>query len=518
MKADRSAMPDATREELDLVYAEAFTAEHQMLSEQPADEVTGIDDFPIGGTLDEITGFERSVCGAFFYHPAEMIEQWRILTAGIHEPGKAVITRERHRAFIRRILAMIKAGLPIDPISFHKHSTLEERDACGGMGYVCEHGRYYFSLQSSRHHLSLLVDDYRRRALIEVTEKVAGKVAVGADVNAAIAELAEKTKSLLRSNNTMQSMDYNTVADIMESLIKPEAVTTVPSFFRAVAETAGDYQRGQISLIGGPSGTGKTAHAMQEIEHFLGKGLVVDAFLMESSQEQFVSRALSRRRLIHGRRIINRSFTQDDTRAMFSEIEELAKFENQLYMAPRALYSALDIAAMVQERKQRTGQPCDAIVVDYLGRMKACNPKHSATEYDAIHENVAHLWNLAAQENAALILYSQLTMEAVRHSFHGSSKVPSIGAFKGGAPTEAAKMALILYKDEQDMLAGPQVVEQKLVICKANDGGTGVVHSLFLKPYAMHIEDTCDHDRTPYAAHLRSLGFELHQLRKDGRK
>src|SRR5690606_35860444 len=96
------------------------------------------------------------------------------------------------------------------------------------------------------------------------------------------------------------------------------------------------------------------------------------------------------------------------------------------------------------------------------------------------------------------------------------SRFPGIGAFRGGVVTEYAKVVIILHKDEQEMLKANQpVVEQHIVICKANDGASGAIQSLFLKPFAMHIEDGDIKDRLRFREHLEALHFDINTPRKD---
>jgi replicative DNA helicase len=321
----------------------------------------------------------------------------------------------------------------------------------------------------------------------------------------------------MRAETAMATPTADVCNDEIDRMITEEATgDDIPTSFRAFAEHVGEYKRGQITLVGAPPGFGKTAWAMQEIQSALTAGFVVDAFLMESSKAQFSERWVMRNGAVTGGKFKRKSYTQDDFKAISDCMAMLNKFENQFYMAPMENYTVAAIDALIQARKTNTGQPCDFIVIDHLDCLSVKREKGQG-QYEAMKDAVLQLRGMAARENAAMLLMGQLNVDAVKNTVGQANKFPTLDAFRGGTPVEAAKVVVILNKDKQVMLDGSPVVEQQIVICKANDGNTGYIRSLFLKPFAMHIEDV-GNNRQHYAKWLNALKFDMNYQRKDMRR
>ena len=464
----------------------------------------------------DIAGYERSVCGAMYVYPESMISVWRAKVGAIPNPGNALFFFDRTRAFFKNALMLHKRGLNIDPVTMARELPRSDLEAMGGLAYAIGHVDFCFSLEASVNHLDAMIRAYKTRQFREICQIAAETSTSIEDLNSTIALLNEQATKLLTTNTELITPTEDLCVDVIERLtIEKDSSSDIPTSFRSVADFVGDYKRGQITLIGAPPGNGKTAYAMQEIECALKHSFIVDAFLMESSFDQFSERYLMRNYAIRGGKFKSKFFTVDDHRGIQEGMEALTHYKNRLHMAPMENYTVADVDAFIQKRKNETGLPCDMIVIDHLATMS--HPQERGmSQYEASKRTVHQLRSLAARENAVLLLMDQLSVEAIRNSFNGGSKLPTIAAFRGGTPVESAKVVMILHKDEQDMLRNDSpVVEQRIVICKANDGQTGYVRSLFLKPFAMHVEDTSLQQRHEHAKWLDALHYPLDTRRKD---
>lgn len=464
----------------------------------------------------DLAGYERSVCGAMFIYPEAMISAWRAKVGSIPNPGNALFFFDRTRAFFKNALLLHKRGLNIDPVTMARELPKSDFEAMGGLIYAIGHVDYCFSLEASVSHLDAMIREHRARHLQQLCQTAMETATDTESLNNAITLLNEQATKLLTIDTDLITPTEDICVDVIERLtMDKDSGHDIPTSFRSVADFVGDYKRGQITLIGAPPGNGKTAWAMQEIECALKHEFVVDAFLMESSFDQFSERFLMRNYAIRGGKFKTKFFTREEHESLQNGMEALTTYKHRFHMAPMENYTAADIDAVIQKRKAETGLPCDLIVIDHLATMS--HPQERGmSQYEASKRTVHQLRSLAARENAAMLLMDQLSVEAIRNSFKGGSKLPTLAAFRGGTPVESAKVVMILHKDEQDMLRNDSpVVEQRVVICKANDGQTGYVRSLFLKPFAMHIEDTSHHQRQDHAKWLDALNYPLDTKRKD---
>lgn len=466
---------------------------------------------------------ERTVCASFLYHPNEMARLWAAAVSGIENPGKALIRDERHRRLIGKILeyrrAMISRTNNPDPeMDFMGFLHFTGRDAWADMGgseYITGHDAFFWSLHHTKQALKRLIDNFRVTSFQLLLEDAMESVNDQADLSAVIVSVTEKSRALLKADAEMITPTAEVCNNELDRKITEEDNSMdIPTTFREFAKYVGEYQRGQITLVGAPPGNGKTAWAMQEIETSVIAGFTADAFLMESSFRQFSDRWIMRNYAIRGSRFKTKSFTHEEMKALNDGMGQLTKFENRLFYAPMANYSVAKIDAMIQARKAATGLPCDLIVIDHLDTM-AIDKQPGQSSYEARQDMMLGISDLAIRENAAVLLLSQLSVDAIRNSIGQSNKFPTIDAFRGGTPTEKAKVVVILNKDKQAMLDNNPVVEQQIVICKANDGQTGYIRSLFLKPFAMHIEDVSSMQRSQYIKWLSALEFPMDSKRKD---
>lgn len=463
---------------------------------------------------------ERALCYWFMLNPAESVAAWKNHVSKIENPGKALLQSDKCRLLVGKIVSLYKQhGMErVSLMTLKEHCTPEEIESFGGWKHIVEH--FEFMLIGSGFHdlMGTLLDHYRVREFQRLVDFAAESANDGKSLNDVIAMVGEKTRTLLKVDAGMMTPTVDICVNEIEKKIREDSTDeSIPSTFRSFAGMVKEYQRGQIALVGAPPGNGKTAWAMQEIQCALEHGFTVDAFLMESTFSQFTDRYIMRNFAVKGGRLNRKSFTQDELRAIQDGMESLNRFENRLYLAPMANYTAGGIDAMLQERKAATGRGIDLIVIDHLDCMSIPREK-GQSQFDAMKETVLQLRGIATRENAAMLLCAQLSVDAIRNSVGQKERLPTIDAFRGGTPTESAKVVVILNKDKQAMLDGTPYVEQQAVICKANDGETGFVRMLFLKPFAKHIEDTSPACRVQYKRWLDALEFPMDYQRKDVRK
>lgn len=461
---------------------------------------------------------ERALAYAFMVWPEESITAWKARVGGIPNPGSTLFRDERCRLFVQKIIELHKKGVKqLSNFVLKQNCTGEEIESFGGWKHIV--GHYEFMLVGAGFHgqMDLLLDQYRVLEMQKLMQFASDSVADGNSLNDVIAMVGDKSRALLKVESGMLTPSATVCLDEMDKKTTEDAVGEgIPTSFREFSRFVGDYKRTYITLVGAPPGNGKTAFAMQEIQCALEHNFVVDAFLMESTFGQYTDRFLMRNYRIRGGKLKSKFFTKDELHGIHAGMEKLSAFENRLFLAPPENYSAAGIEAKIQERKASTGLPCDLIVVDHLDCMDIPRDK-GESQFEAMKRTVLYLRSIAARENAAMLLCSQLSVDAIRNSVGAKEKFPTLDAFRGGTPTEAAKVVMILNKDKQAMLDGSEVVEQQMVICKANDGQTGFVRSLFLKPYAMHIEDCDRANRAQYEQWLDSLNYPLDTERTDVR-
>lgn len=463
--------------------------------------------------------YERSVCGAFWLFPTQILKAWKHKTGHIPKPGEAVFRDSRHSGFCKEAALLINRGIMPDPLVMAKSLTNERILELGGFTYILEHMWHCFCLTSSTHHIDLLVDEWRKRQFTEIASAAIDHASDG-DLNAVIMEIGEKSKTLLKTDVKATQFSTNEIFQRMDSIGKDVENELVPTSFPELQTLCGGFPRGQISVVGAPPGYGKTIFLMQEIEAFMLADLTVFAFLLESTEKQFYERWCQRRG-VHGKVFKpGGTNTQADRDLIWGASEMLDKSKHNLFGVWRGGYTALEITAITEELMTTTGRKPDLIVVDTLNRMNTHLERETSFSYAGISTNLQILNDLAAKTNATLLIGAQLDKKNISDSFRSGSRVPTLNAFKGGTIGEQAKVAIVLHADDQEMLNNQMpVVEQKLVCVKSNDGGSGWTPSLIFKPLTKIIVDTPD-NRRMNSKHfdMFSKHYNINTTRKDNKE
>lgn len=459
---------------------------------------------------------EKSVLGCLILD-ANSLADWRYYAGLVTNAKFDLMRSERNRIVLDAVLELYAKDVQPDfaaVIDWLK--TTNRLDAVGGPGYVTALSQSVWSTANCRDYLKLLHDRWRRTQVEKAQSEMEEAMTSGIDVNVAAVQFADTMKRLVVSDSSVITPSAEAILGSAERLsgAHGDENRALPSGFPSFQRMVGGYVRGQIVTVGTFPGGGKTAFAMQEIDFILrNSNANVYAFLTESDIDQYLARYCSRTYHINANKWNSKEFSQTERQQIVSAAKQVSQFENRLFIAERGVYNAAQIESKVLEIESKTGKPCDFLVIDYLQRLAPASKGQSASEHRSLHDNMEIIFGLAAKKNAAVLLLSQITMESIRESFSKKDKRPGIGAFKGsGSVIEASKVCMLIYKDDQKHLKD-KIVEQEFIVCKANDGATGAIPSLFIKPYTLHIEDTCFADRAPYHDALQRYGFDPHKVR-----
>lgn len=462
---------------------------------------------------DHRLAMEITVCSGFVGQPEEFSRIWRNYTQSIPHPERTLFKHSEHAEFVAWILPKIQNNDPMNAITLVQMATESQMiSKLGGIHQILSYGKSFsqIGIEVAKQQLERLIDLWKRTEFETHVKFALESASKGNNLSNVIIDLLQSSKGLINVESKLFSTSEAIVEQAFKQITDPtETSHFIKSKFSTMGSMYGHYQRGQIFMIGAPTGNGKTAFVMMEIDYALENGLTVDAFLMESSFRQYMMRHIAQKQNIPISKFMNRILNKTEMERAIEEKNRMMQYENQIHFAPDNSLSALDIDALIQERKAKTGKKCDIIFVDHLNTMRPMTKGTGATDYQHYVDTMQELKDIASRENAALVLAAQLNTQTVRDNFDGPHKLPTLDSFRGGAPTEAAKVCVILHKNKQDMLDRDRpVVEQRMVVVKANDGETGVVDSLFVRPIAMHLEDS------PPISHVTGKRMTLGHYRK----
>lgn len=459
---------------------------------------------------DIYTTSEMAVIAGFFKEKDESYRQWVELTSGLEKPINKLFFTD--------------LGLKVMPvvIKLIENHTFEGdfdeymiAQACQGVTHrdIAEVIENYLITNTS-YHMQQLLDRYQRLKLIITLSDAIDDLARREQIPAVVDTTIDGMRNWAKCDVEMITSDIETVSETMEKMTgSVEDVETIqlrrmPRFSEMVL-----LQRKEMHLIGAPAANGKTAFVMQLMDELVeDHGLTIDAFLFETSWAQYQQRYTSRNYHINGDKFRTKrhTLTVEDKRVCHSVVQKLMDYEGKVNLAPQDHeYTPALVEKIIRQRINKTGNPCDVIIIDHIDCMSPDGrTKDGYTDNNNILKS---LIRIARQNNAILIVASQLNEDVVKNYFNKQSKkMPGQGCFRYGNIYNYSKLAIILYKLEEDMSDFRKpVVDQKIIICKNNNGASGVINSLYVKPTTLTIESFYEEHLVKHKDTLKKFNFHL---------
>ncbi len=285
---------------------------------------------------------------------------------------------------------------------------------------------------------------------------------------------------------------YKTLKTLKEN---PQALAGTPTRFEALDRVLIGMGKGDLIVVGGRPGMGKTSFCMNiatNVAKATDKNIAV--FSLEMSSEQLVSRMLSSEALIDSANMRTGRLTDDDWRHLAEASSVLSN--TNIYIDPNP-----NITPTAMKSKLRRLDNLGLVIIDYLQLMTPDVPtENRVTDVG----NITRAIKLMAKEfEIPIILCSQLA----RSSENRKDRQPMLSDLRdSGAIEQDADIVLFIYrsdyyerKDGENPEAANENSDYILAECnvaKNRHGSSGVVKLAWVGKYYkfMSIEDNISHE------------------------
>ncbi len=242
-----------------------------------------------------------------------------------------------------------------------------------------------------------------------------------------------------------------------------------PTGINSLDDLLGNLWPGDLCVIAGRPGMGKTAFAMTAAMSMAISGHPVALFSLEMTAEQLIWRAMSSLSGIPFWAIHRGNLSQEE----LAKISGAADFFNSLplYILPSSSPTIYDIrresVRLVRRHNIR------AIFVDYLQRVAP--PTHLRNQIDAaVGATCKVAKSIARDTNTCVVMLAQLN----RLSEHREDKRPSLHNLRdSGNIEQEADSVVFIYRDAYYRLNNDPQVE--LIVGKNRHGATGIAKAYF---------------------------------------
>lgn len=422
---------------------------------------------------------ERALLGAVILH-----NELYVVAQGIITPDD--FFRVAHRIAWEAIAALAEQHAPIDLVAL-KNILIERNnlDTIGGVVYLAALIDGVPRSANVEYYSTLIREKARLRSLIFEAGKTIERAYTydaTADEIAADTQLALLKLSQGRPGDGFATMSqlHDRALDALERAVAhPGQITGVPTGYPDLDEMLCGLGPGDLIIIGGRPGMGKTALAMNMAENIGSTGRAVAIYSLEMGKDQLFQRALSSRARVNLQRIRGGHLGERDWAKLTHALGEL--HDMRLYIDDRAGITVNDIRATAT--KQAATEGLDVVVIDYLQLMRAVGRhQNRSLEVGSISRD---LKELAKELQVPIIALSQLSRATEARSDHR----PTLGDLReSGSLEQDADVVLFpyrpdMYRDGDAFDNARDDVEAEIIIAKQRNGPTGTVQVAYIKQF-----------------------------------
>jgi replicative DNA helicase len=383
-----------------------------------------------------------------------------------------------HRLIYSSISKLVNCGKPADVITVYDHlQNLGEGEGVGGLSYLNSLAQFVLGATNIRRYAEIVRDKSILRRLSFAVDKIGASVyeIAGKSVEDVLANAERDILSISNvvSQVEIRTLDENTdrFIDRLQHLVdNPDQRPGVKSGYADLDYTTGGLQAGELVIIAGRPSMGKTALAMNIVEHVaFQQKLPVLVYSLEMSEEQLTQRIIGSVGRINQNKLRDGKLKDEDWSRVLETVELMrGKTIDIQDRGIETIGSIRTIARRAARRHQKLG----LIVVDYLQLMSSGSDKEENrnTEITQISRG---LKLLAKEMRCPVIALSQLN----RGVENRGDKRPMMSDLReSGAIEQDADVIMFIYRDDyytKDASKEPGVAE--IIIAKQRNGPTATV-------------------------------------------
>ncbi len=279
---------------------------------------------------------------------------------------------------------------------------------------------------------------------------------------------------------------------------RKEQITGLPTGFAKLDEMTAGLKGGELIIVAGRPGMGKTALALNVALHACQERKVpVAVFSLEMRKEELARRLLSSEARVEGGRVRTGMLSRDDWTRLATAAGPLA--ELPLFIDDTAGLSIMQLRG--KARRIRAEHGLGLIVVDYLQLMSAGHRTDSREQ--EISEISRSLKGLSKELDVPVMALSQLNRGVETRP--GKDKRPQLADLReSGAIEQDADVIMFVYRPEvyaKDEERAPLRGLAEIIVGKQRSGPTGIVKCRFFHEFT-RFENLADGEFDDYDADL----------------
>ncbi|HJK89312.1 MAG TPA: replicative DNA helicase [Polyangiaceae bacterium LLY-WYZ-15_(1-7)] len=373
---------------------------------------------------------------------------------------------------------------PVDHVTLREtliHS--QKLQAVGGDEYLLSLTNTIPTVENIKAHASIVREKAIVRKLISVCHEVASTGygdygEIEAFLDQAESQVFNVAKQRARNPyEHVKDVVMRTFEEINDMAKRGDAITGCPTGFDRVDKMTAGMHPGDLIIIAGRPGMGKTSFALNVgLNACAARQSTVAVFSLEMPKEQLVKRMLCSEARVDGTRMRTGQLQRDDWPKLASAAGVLS--ELPLYIDDTPAITLLELRAKSRRLQSEAG--LGLIIVDYLQLMRS-GSKNDSREQE-ISEISRNLKALAKELEIPIIALSQLNRGV--ESRGNKDKRPQLSDLReSGAIEQDADTIWFVYRDEVYNKETEDRGVAEIIIGKQRAGPTGTARVRFFNNY-----------------------------------
>ncbi len=353
----------------------------------------------------------------------------------------------QNREIYSAILELFNENEPIDFITVsNRLSQNDKLDAVGGITYLRNAASNVPTTRHVTYYSNIIKDKATLRSLIQCSNAISDLAYSEADKVERVVSQAEQLIfdiSASRDKGAILPMGeifLGSYQEIVANSMNDSGITGLDTGFAELNRRTGGFHGGELIIIAGRPGMGKSSLAVNIAEHIsISNKKTVAVFNLEMPKEQIVNRIICSQAMVNLGKIRTGDMTGEDWEKIGSIVDRIAAAP--MYIDDTASITVSEIRAKCRRLKQT--KDLQLIVIDYLQLMQSSGRSDSRQE--EIAEISRSLKVLAKELNIPVIALSQLS----RASETRSDKRPMLSDLReSGQIEQDADLIMFLYRDD----------------------------------------------------------------------
>ena len=377
-----------------------------------------------------------------------------------------------NREIFAVISELFNENSPIDFITVSNRLNRQDKlDAVGGLDYL----RNIASNVPTTRHTAYYANIIKEKAVLRNLIKSAGVIsdmAYGEDDK--VDRVLEQSEQLIFDvASSRESNDIVPISDVLlgsyqtmvENSQNKGGITGLATGFDELNRRTGGFHGGELILIAGRPGMGKSTFAVNIAEHIaINDKKTIAIFNLEMPKEQIVNRIICSQSRVNTGKVRNGEINADDWEKIGEIVDKVASAP--IYIDDTASVTVSQIRAKCRRLKQTRNLAL--VVIDYLQLMQSSGRTESRQQ--EISEISRSLKILSKELDIPVIALSQLS----RASEGRSDKRPMLSDLReSGAIEQDADIVMFLYRDDYYNKDTDEKNIAECIIAKHRNGETG---------------------------------------------